>query len=88
MKWFLERADGGDVVVIRVSGEDGYNDYLYSDLGIEINSVETILFNSADASNDDYVINQIENAEALWIAGGDQWDYVSYWKRYPCRRCN
>lgn len=80
MRWFLERADGGDVVVIRASGEDGYNDYFYSELGVTINSVETIVFNNEDAAADPYVIAQIRNAEALWIAGGDQWDYVSYWK--------
>ncbi|MDG2505215.1 MAG: cyanophycinase, partial [Crocinitomicaceae bacterium] len=41
MKWFLERANGGDVLVIRTSGSDGYNNYLYNDLGTEVNSVET-----------------------------------------------
>ena len=37
MKWFLERCDGGDVLVLRASGSDGYNDYLYSELGISVN---------------------------------------------------
>jgi cyanophycinase-like exopeptidase len=23
---------------------------------------------------------RIQQAEAIWIAGGDQWDYVSYWR--------
>ena len=27
MAWFLERAGGGDVLVLRASGSDGYNDY-------------------------------------------------------------
>ncbi|MDG1260927.1 MAG: T9SS type A sorting domain-containing protein [Flavobacteriales bacterium] len=80
MKWFLERANGGDVVVLRASGSDGYNDYLFSDLGVEVNSVETILFNSGDAATDEYVIQQVQNAEAIWMAGGDQWNYVSYWQ--------
>jgi len=80
MKWFLERANGGDVVVLRASGSDGYNDYLFSELGVTINSVETILFNDASAAEDPYVIAQVQNAEAIWMAGGDQWDYVSYWR--------
>jgi hypothetical protein len=29
MRWFLERAGGGDVLVLRTSGEDGYNDYFF-----------------------------------------------------------
>ncbi len=83
MKWFLSHSDGGDVVVLRASGSDGYNTYIYSDLGVKVNSVETILFNSVLASYDPYVINQIRNAEALWIAGGDQWNYFSFWKGTP-----
>ena len=29
MRWMLQRADGGDVVVIRASGEDLYNKYFF-----------------------------------------------------------
>lgn len=83
MQWMLERADGGDVVVIRASGSDGYNNYFFSDLSVNVNSVETILFNNADAANDPFVIQTIENAEVLFIAGGDQFDYYSYWKDTP-----
>ncbi len=80
MKWFLHKANGGDVLVLRASGSDGYNDYLYSELGVDVNSVETIVCNSADASVDVYVLDKIAKAEAIWFAGGDQWDYVSYWR--------
>ena len=30
MRWFLDRVNGGDVVVIRVTGSNGYNNYLYN----------------------------------------------------------
>jgi len=80
MTWFLERANGGDVVVLRASGSDGYNDYLYSDLGVSVNSVESIVFHSAEAASDPYVIQRVQQAEAIWMAGGDQWNYVSYWQ--------
>lgn len=80
MTWFLERADGGDVLVIRASGSNGYNDYLYSELGVDVNSVETIVFNNAAASEDEYVLDKLSKAEAIWLAGGDQWNYVSYWR--------
>ena len=83
MKWFLNRADGGDVLVIRASGSDGYNDYLFSELGVTVNSVETIVFLGAPASNEEEIHESIMNAEAIWIAGGDQWDYVSYWRDSP-----
>jgi len=83
MKWFLQRANGGDVLVLRASGSNGYNDYLYTDLGIAINSVETIVCNNAAASSDPYLVQKIGNAEAIWFAGGDQWDYISYWRNSP-----
>ncbi len=83
MVWFLQRAAGGDVLVLRASGSDGYNDYFYTDLGVTVNSVESIVFNNALASNDPYVHQRIQQAEAIWFAGGDQWDYVSYWQGTP-----
>jgi cyanophycinase-like exopeptidase len=83
MKWFLQRAAGGDVLVLRTSGSDGYNAYLYADLGISVNSVETIVCHNASASNDPYVQQRINQAEAIWLAGGDQWTYVSYWRNTP-----
>ena len=83
IKWFLNRADGGDVMVLRASGSDGYNDYFYNQLGVSVNSVETIVFNDATAANEAYIQQKIAQAEAIWFAGGDQWDYVSYWQGSP-----
>lgn len=80
MRWFLERAAGGDVLVLRASGSDGYNDYFHSELGIAVNSVRTIRFNNATAATDPAVHDHIRNAEAIWFAGGDQWNYVDYWR--------
>lgn len=80
MKWFLNQADGGDVVVLRASGDDGYNDYFYSDLGVTINSVRTFVIDNALGAVDPYVLEKVANAEAIWFAGGDQNDYVQYFK--------
>ena len=83
MRWFLGRANGGDILVLRASGSDGYNDYLYEELGVNVNSVETIVFHNASASNDTDIHEKLNKAEAIWIAGGDQWNYVSYWRNTP-----
>lgn len=83
MAWMLARADGGDAVVIRASNSDGYNNYFFSELGVSVNSVETIRFDGPTAAEDPYVIQQIRNAEVLFIAGGDQFDYYEYWKDTP-----
>lgn len=78
MKWLLDRSGGGDVVIIRASGSTGYNDYLY-ELG-KVNSVETLLIDSREKAILPETAEKIRNAEALFIAGGDQWNYVKYWK--------
>jgi cyanophycinase-like exopeptidase len=83
MTWFLEQANGGDILVIRASGSDGYNDYFFTDLGVTVNSVETIVFNDGSAADEPYVQQKILNAEAIWMAGGDQWNYISYWRDTP-----
>lgn len=76
--WMLQRSGGGDVVVIRSTGTDAYNDYMY---GLyPVNSVETLLIDSRQLANDATVADKIKKAECLFIAGGDQWQYVSYWK--------
>ncbi|WP_418638196.1 T9SS type A sorting domain-containing protein [Winogradskyella sp.] len=84
MIWFLNKADGGDVVVLRASGSDGYNDYFYTDLASDlnspINSVTTFVINNVAGATDPYVLQKVANAEAIWFAGGDQYDYVSYFK--------
>jgi len=80
MKWFLQRSGGGDIIVLRVTGTNGYNSYLYSGLSITVNSVETLVIPSIAAANDAYVRTQIRNAEAIFIAGGNQADYVNFWK--------
>jgi len=79
--WMSARAGGGDFVVIRASGADGYNQYVY-DLAT-FDSVETLVLKKRAASSDDFVLQRIRNAEALFIAGGDQSDYVNDWKGTP-----
>ena len=79
--WMSDRAGGGDFVVIRASGADGYNQYVF-DLG-NFDSVETLVLKNRAASSDPFVLERISNAEALFIAGGDQSDYVTNWKGTP-----
>lgn len=80
-QWMIGKSGGGDFVVIRATGTDAYNPYIFG-LGT-VDSVETIITTSRDASFDPFVTDKIRNAEALWIAGGDQSDYVNFWKDTP-----
>ena len=80
MAWLLQKANGGDVVVIRSTGSNGYNNYLYSQLGVAVNSVETLVITSVAGATNPYVLDKVANAEMIWFAGGNQYDYVSYFK--------
>jgi cyanophycinase-like exopeptidase len=74
-------AGGGDFVVLRASGTDAYNPYIYGLCGCD--SVATIIFKNRNASFNEFVLQAIRNAEAIFIAGGDQSEYVSFWKNTP-----
>lgn len=76
-----ELSGGGDFVVLRASGADEYNDYIFA--LCQCDSVETIVFGDRSAAYDDIVIGKIRNAEALFIAGGDQSNYVRFWQGTP-----
>lgn len=75
------KGGGGDFVVLRASGDAEYNDYIYALCNCD--SVETIVFENGTAANDRFVIDTIRNAEALFIAGGDQSNYVRFWQGTP-----
>ena len=78
-QWMCQRAGGGDFVVIRTTGTDAYNPYI-QELCPQMDSVETIIISSITGANSAYVSSHVQNAEALWIAGGDQSTYVNLWR--------
>jgi cyanophycinase len=72
---------GGDFVVLRASGADDYNPYIFALCGCD--SVATFVFDRGAGTADPFVIQTIRNAEAIFIAGGDQSNYIRYWKDTP-----
>src|SRR3954470_16493174 len=78
-QWMCQRSGNGDFLVIRATGTDAYNPYIQQLCPGE-NSVSTLIIPNASAAADPFVIAAVQNAEALWIAGGDQSDYINFWK--------
>ena len=76
--WMINKSGGGDFVIIRATGTNAYNSYIYG-LG-PANSVETFLINSIALANDSIIVQSIRKAEAIFFAGGDQNDYISNYK--------
>lgn len=77
-RWMISRSGGGNFVIIRATGTDAYNDYLYS-LG-SVSSVETLVIPTREAANNPFVVSRVRQADGLFIAGGNQGDYVRSWK--------
>jgi cyanophycinase len=81
-QWMCARSGNGDFLVIRATGTDAYNPYIQQ-LCPNENSVATLIIPNRTAASDPMVISAIQNAEALWIAGGDQSNYINFWKGTP-----
>jgi len=85
LQWIIDEVRGCtscattvDVVILRSSGADGYNDYIYAMNGVD--SVETLVITAAKDSNTAAVQDTVRKAEVVFFAGGDQCDYVKYFK--------
>lgn len=101
-RWMIERSgirpgSGGRFVIIRASGSDGYNPYIYygseqnattgapaadwvGGAALGLSSVETLVIPDRAAANSAFVNAVVAGAQAVFIAGGDQSDYINYWK--------
>src|SRR5229473_1256712 len=78
-QWMCQRSGNGDFLVIRATGTDAYNPYIQQ-LCPNENSVATLIIPNRTAASDPFVATTIQNTEALFIAGGDQSDYINFWK--------
>jgi cyanophycinase len=85
LQWIIDQVRGCtscstkvDVVILRVTGSNGYNDYIYAMNGVD--SVETLVITRAADANTTEVETTIKNAEVVFYAGGDQCDYTTLFK--------
>ncbi|MBK7904485.1 MAG: cyanophycinase [Proteobacteria bacterium] len=84
-QWLCARAGGGDFLVVRAAGTDAYNPYV-RELCPGLNSVATLIIGSAKAANVPSVRATIADAEVVWIAGGDQSNYITGWTGTPVQQ--
>jgi len=80
-RWLCGKANGGDFLILRARGDDGYNSYVK---GIcKLNSVATLVIPDSAAAHDPAVAEIIRHAEAVFVAGGNQARYVQFWQGTP-----
>jgi cyanophycinase len=80
-RWLCEKANGGDFLILRARGDDDYNPYVKP--LCKLNSVATLIIPDRNAAHDPAVATIIRQAEAVFIAGGDQARYVNFWRGTP-----
>ncbi len=80
-RWMIERSGNGDVLVLRARGTDAYNPYILKQGSAH--SASTLIVRSREAAADLFVVDKIRHAEAIFFAGGDQWNYIRMWKGTP-----
>lgn len=88
LQWIIDQVRGCsncatkiDVVVLRSSGSNGYNSYIYAMNGVD--SVESIVITSRRDASNTSVEAAIRKAEVIFFAGGDQCNYVQFYKGTP-----
>jgi beta-aspartyl-peptidase (threonine type) len=81
-RWMIGRAGHGHIVVLRASGAAEAQEEFYNDIG-GVASAQTFVFSDRKAASDPAVLAVLEAADGIFIAGGDQANYVRYWKGTP-----
>ncbi|MFZ0735247.1 MAG: cyanophycinase [Candidatus Sulfotelmatobacter sp.] len=80
-RWLCDKGNGGDFLILRARGDDDYNPYVN---GLcKANSVATLIIPDREAATDAAVADIIRRSEVLFIAGGDQANYIRGWQGTP-----
>lgn len=79
---FVAAAGHGHIVVLRASGDDAAQQDFWSSGG-RPRAVSTVVFHDRAAAFDPNVARLLASADGLFIAGGDQANYLRYWTGTP-----
>ncbi|HTU65081.1 MAG TPA: isoaspartyl peptidase/L-asparaginase [Steroidobacteraceae bacterium] len=81
-RWFVERMGHGHLVILRASGTDDLQKEFLDEVGGAA-SVRTLVFHARSAASDPKVLEIVRKADGIFIGGGDQSNYVNYFKGTP-----
>jgi len=79
--WLCNKGNGGDFLILRATGDDDYNSYVNK--LCKANSVATLIIPNRTAAEEPAVAEIIRKAEVIFIAGGDQANYIRGWQGTP-----
>ena len=88
-KFIATHAGGGHIVILRATQGDTFDDSagdygkaFVGDWG-PVACAQTVVFRTREASFDPRVVAIVRGADGIFLAGGDQGNYIRYWKGTP-----
>lgn len=82
LKWFFAKAGHGHIVILSAAyGPEAGKSFVEEVGGIL--SAETFTFKNREAAYDPAILKAIAHADGIFITGGDQSDYVKFWRGTP-----
>ncbi|MBD2198483.1 MULTISPECIES: cyanophycinase [Calothrix] len=85
IQWMIHQVRGGtncatkvNVVVLRTYGNHDYTRLIYEMKGVR--SAETLIVSNRNDANKAEIVDKIRKADVIFIAGGDQCQYIRNWK--------
>ena len=81
-RWFTEHAGHGHLVVLRASETTEIQDRFYNDIK-GLLSVRTFVFTDRTAASESRLLAAVRAADAIFVGGGDQSNYVRMWRGTP-----
>ncbi|HEY0230201.1 MAG TPA: cyanophycinase [Dokdonella sp.] len=88
-KFIASHAGGGHIVILRATHGDAfdaaagaYGKAFVGEWG-PVASAQTVVFRTREAAFDPRVIAIVRGADGIFLAGGDQGNYIRYWKGTP-----
>jgi cyanophycinase len=83
--FLCERTNGGDFLILRANTDDEYAQSVNKEIFAmcPLNSAATIVFEEREDADDETLVQIIDHAEGIFIAGGDQSNYLRFWQDTP-----
>lgn len=76
--WIVEKSDSGKIIILGVSSATDWLPNYFIYFGADTAYNKTI--NSRSIADQQATYDELISAQAIFIRGGDQWDYINYWK--------
>lgn len=76
--WIVQKADSGKIIILGVSSATDWLPNYFMSLGADTAYNKTIA--TTTAANLQSTYDELITAKAIFLRGGDQWDYIRLWK--------